>query len=188
MSIPYVYSITETRDRLGTFLDEMNAGTAGPLILGQRGAPNGALLAFELFDELRDQLAEYEALALVPSMLERTTHPAGTTTSPLHMLATGGPDTEVTYWPDVVADLRAGISPDLVDAIAAATAGDIDGTALRERDALRCFLVVAGDATAAVTGWHLIWRHAGDVVELVAAHPISPLLARAWQASPEPSS
>lgn len=187
MSIPYVYSITETRDRLGTFLDEMNAGNAGPLILGQRGAPNGALLSFELFDELRDQLAAYEALALAPAMLERTTHPAGTTTSPLHVLADGAPDTEVTYWPDVVADLRAGISPDLVDAIAAAAAGDLDGTALSERDALRWFLVVAGDDTATVTGWHLIWRH-GDVVELVAAHPISALLARAWQASPEPSS
>lgn len=185
MSIPYVYSITETRDRLGTFLDEMNAGTAGPLILGQRGAPNGALLAFELFDELRDQLAEYEALALVPAMLERTRHPAGTTTSPLHVLADGDPDTEVTYWPDVVADLRAGTSTDLADAIAAAAVGDIDGTDL---GTLRWFLVIDGDDAATVTGWHLIWRHVGETVEFIAAHPVSPLLARAWQASPEPSS
>lgn len=187
MSIPYVYSITETRDRLGTFLDEMNAGTAGPLILGQRGAPNGVLLAFELFDEMRDQLAEYEAQTLAPAMLERTTHPAGTTTSPLRVLTPGGPDVEVTYWPDLVADLRNGSSPDLMDAIAAVAAGDVEGTALGPTP-LRWFLVVAGDDTATVTGWHLIWHLAGEAVELVAAYPISPLLARAWQASPEPNS
>ena len=185
MSIPYVYSITETRDRLGTFLDEMNAGTAGPLILGQRGAPNGALLAFELFDELRDQLAAYEARALTPAMIERTAHPAGTTTSPLHVLVDGGPHVEVTYWPDVVADLRAGISSDLVDAITAAAAGAGAAPARGEPAALRWGRGGAGADESSVTGWHLIWRHS-DAVEIVAAHPISALLARAWQASPEP--
>lgn len=56
-----------------------------------------------------------------------------------------------------------------------------------EHEALHWLLVVvAGDDEATITGWHLIWRQPAGAVELVAAHSISPLRARAWQASSEP--
>ncbi|WP_402378013.1 hypothetical protein [Isoptericola rhizosphaerae] len=189
MSIPYVYSLLETRVRIGALLESMVAGDTGPLILGSRGAPTGTLLTFDLFDEMRDQLAAFEAARHVDRVAARLTHPSGPSTAPLGSLLDGvDDDAPVTFWPDLVSDLRTTATAGLHDALRAAAGGRLEGTALTSRGESdwRWFLATTTPTGRPAEGWHLIWRATADGVEVVAALPMSDLLARAWQEGPEP--
>ena len=188
MSIPYVHSLTETRFHIGSLLNGMVAGTTGPLIFGSHGTPVGTVLPFALFDELRDRLAELEAGQHAPVVEERVQHPAGTTTRSLDVLLAGAGAGEVTFWPDLVADVKhTSATPALVDALRTVAGGHLAGASVPGLDeAWRWFLVVDQEPARPAQGWHLIWRQHADAVELVAVLPISTLLARSWQAGPDP--
>ncbi|MGC5168692.1 type II toxin-antitoxin system prevent-host-death family antitoxin [Luteimicrobium sp. DT211] len=188
MQIPYIYPLTEAKARLGHLVSGVAASEHGPVLLGRRGVPDAALVAWADFDELRDELGALEAGTHVDVAAERVQHPSGPTTAPLSDLAPSiGAGDVVTFWPDLVTDLREHPSEVLADVLVEIASGGLHGTPFA-RGTLgpqwRWFLVT--ENTDGPTGWHVIWRTTDDDVELVAALPISPLLHRTWRAGPEP--
>jgi hypothetical protein len=189
-SVPYIYSVTETRLGFAPLVDGLAAGTHGPVILGPRARPVVTLLAFSLFDEMRDELSILDVLRAVPELAQRVTHPSGTAVTTVGVL-TGSTSTEtVTFWPDVVGDLRAGgATAGVADTLDAILTGDLDGEDLvdeRLTGEWAWFLVTNATGTKLATGHYVIWRRVADELELVGVLPTSAMVARAWQPSPDP--
>lgn len=179
--IPYVASLIETRNQLGALLDAMAAG-AGPLVLGQRGAPAGALLTFALFDQMRDLLSHHEARDRRAALGARLEHPAGpVATTVAALLGTEQEDT-IIWWPDLAADVRGESDPLLGEILAAVCAGRLSGTGVGGG----WFWFLAVTSTPGAANRHVLWRDTATGPELIAAPVISELLARAWQTGPVP--
>jgi len=176
--IPPVASLLDVRNHIGSILDAMDSG-AGPAILGRRGAPDAVLVTFDLFDRLRDELGEREARDHLALAHDRTTHPAGPATTTLGVLTGTSCDQPVTWWPELVTDLRGQITDDLADVLVQVVDGRLVGTPLGP---WRWFLALATPCDAPAHGWHVIWRPAP--LELAAAVPVSDLLAQAWTTGP----
>ena len=189
-SVPYIYSVTETRLAFAPLVNGLTDGTHGPVILGPRARPVATLLAFALFDEMRDELSILDVLRAVPTLAERVTHPSGTAAATVGVL-TGSTSTEtISFWPDVVGDLRSGgATPGVADTLDTILTGDLDGEELldeRLTGEWAWFLVTNTTGTKLATGHYVIWRRAGGALELVGVLPTSGVVARAWQPAPDP--
>ena len=189
MSVPYIYSVTETRLGFAPLVEGLTAGTHGPIILGAHARPKVTLVSWALFDQMRDELSVLDVLRAVPTLAERTTHPSGAGYAAVGAL-TGSPSTEtIRFWPDVVGDLRGGAAPGVDDTINAILAGVLDGEPLvdnRLTGQWAWFLVTHTTGTNVAIAHYVIWRHVGSELELVAVLPASDTVARAWQPSPDP--
>lgn len=186
MTVPYIYPLTEARAQLSTLVKAMVAGDSGPALMGQYGRPQAVLVAWDLFDHMRDLLSELEVLRALPTLQARITHPSGVTTAPLSTLdPTTTAQEPISFWPDVVADLRAVSSPDVVAALEGIAEGTLVGQTLPDAAADERWTWHL--VTNAEPGAHLlIWRDVGDRTELAAVLPAGEVVARAWQAAPEP--
>lgn len=186
MTVPYIYPLTEARTHLSHLVKTMVAGDSGPALMGQYGRPQAVLVAWDLFDHMRDLLSELEVLRALPTLHARITHPSGVTCAPLSALSptTASPE-PICFWPDVVADLRALSSPYVAAALEGIAEGTLVGQTLPDGrpDEHWTWLLVT---SAAPTAHYLIWRNLADRTELVAVLPAGDLVARAWQPAPEP--
>jgi len=189
VSVPYIYSVTETRLALSHLVTDLAAGTHGPVILGPHGRPKATLIAWDLFDEMRDELSALDVLRAVPALVERMAHPSGVGTATVGALTGSASTPTIRFWPDVVTDLRTAQTSDVSQAIEAIATGELAGEPLLDARLVGRWswhLVTHAISTAPATVHHLIWRHVDDRIELVAAIQASDAVSWAWQAGPSP--
>jgi len=189
VSVPYIYSVTETRLALSRLVTDLADGIHGPVILGPHGRPKATLLAWDLFDEMRDELSALDVLRAVPALVERLTHPSGASTTTVGVLTGATSSAEVRFWPDVVADLRDVVTLDVTEAIEAIATGELAGEPLEDGRLAGQWvwlLVTRATGTAPATGHYIIWRVADGQVELIAVLRASGGVTRAWQPAPAP--
>jgi len=186
VTVPYIYPLSEARTQLSHLVKAMVGGDSGPALMGQYGRPQAALVAWDLFDHMRDLLSELEVVRALPTLQARITHPSGVTCAPLSTLSpTTASQEPICFWPDVVGDLRTLSSPDIATALEGIAEGTLVGQALPDEgqdEQWSWLLVTSADPTA----HYLIWRDVDDRTELVAVLPAGDLVARAWQPAPEP--
>ena len=190
-NVPYIYPLSEVRQKLGDLVRDMAAGEHGPVIIGPNANPRAVIVSWALFDHVRDLLSELEVLHAVPQLRERLAHPSGTATAPLGALApTSASTTPVRFWPDVVADLRTATSAELVLALERIVTGELAGQGLADErlpGRWSWFLVTLPAAGTALAGAHyVVWRELDDETELVAVLPAGEPVARTWQPAPDP--
>lgn len=185
MTVPYIYPLTEARTHLSHLVKTMVAGDSGPALMGQYGRPQAVLVAWDLFDHMRDLLAELEILRALPTLQARITHPSGVTTAPLSALSpTTTSQAPISFWPDVVADLRTVSSPDVTAALEGIAEGTFVGQSLPGAPADGPW---TWHLVTSTPGAHLlIWREHDNRTELVAVLPAGDVVGRAWQPAPEP--
>ncbi|MGV8965969.1 MAG: hypothetical protein ACOH2F_06785 [Cellulomonas sp.] len=189
MSVPYIYSVTETRIALSHLVTDLADGTHGPVILGPHGRPKATLLAWDLFDEMRDALSTFDVLRAVPTLVERLTHPSGVGTATVGALTGSTSPAKIRFWPDVVPDLRATLTREVAETIDAIATGDLAGEPLEDARLAgewAWLLVTRATGTDPVMGTYLIWRVDNAELELVAVLPSSEGVTRAWQPAPDP--
>lgn len=189
MSVPYIYSVTDTRLALSRLVTDLADGSHGPVILGPHGRPKATLLAWDLFDEMRDELSALDILRAVPALVERLAHPSGVGTATVGKLTGSTSPTTIRFWPDVVADLRSALTPDLTQAIDAIATGELAGEPLEDARLTGewAWLLVTQTRTAVPHAAHyLTWRRTNHRIELVAVLPASKVVVRSWQSAPDP--
>jgi hypothetical protein len=187
VTVPYIYPLSEARARLSHLVKGMIASDSGPALMGQYGRPQAVLVAWDLFDHMRDLLSELEVARALVAVRARTTHPSGATYAPLSALSPTSTSNEVIrFWPDVVSDLRTFSSPDIDIALEGIAAGTLTGQPLADAqtdDKWSWLLVTSTHPTA----HYLIWRLGrDDRAELVAVLPAGEPVTRAWQPASEP--
>lgn len=192
MTVPYIYSVTQARVSLSRLVSGVATGDHGPIILGQFAHPRAVLSSWELFDQMRDLLSTLEVHTAVPALAARVQHPSGQTTATAAALTPAGDDqVPVTFWPDVVADLRqAGeqLPAQVVHALEAIAGGELAGQPLldpRLPGQWAWELALDDTGTAPARGHHLVWRQTDTGREIVAVLPINDVTARAWQNAPD---
>jgi hypothetical protein len=187
VTVPYIYPLGEARARLSHLVKGMLASDSGPALMGQYGRPQAVLVAWDLFDQMRDLLSEFEVVRDLTALRARTTHPSGVARAPLSALSrTSSSHDVIRFWPDVVGDLRAFSSPDIDSALVGIAAGTLAGQPLADTATgdRWSWLLVTSEHPAA---HYLIWRRYGDdQTELVAVLPAGEPVTRAWQHAPEP--
>ena len=181
MSVPHIYSVTETRLALSHLVTGLADGT--------HGRPKATLLAWDLFDQMRDALSALYVLRAVPALVERLARLSGVATATVGKLTGSTSPAEIRFWSDVVADLRSALTLDIVEAIDAIATSDLAGEHFEDARLAGqwAWLLVSHTISIAPANVdHLIWRRIDHRIELVAALQASDAVARAWQPGPDP--
>jgi len=186
VTVPYIYPLSEARTQLSHLVKAMVGGDSGPALMGQYGRPQAVLVAWDLFDHMRDLLSELEVVRALPALQARITHPSGVSCAPLSTLSpTTSSQEPICFGPDVVGDLRALSSPDIDVALEGIAEGALVGQALTAArpDGHWSWLLVTSAHPAA---HYIVWRRVDGQSEPVAVLPAGDPVTRAWQPAPEP--
>jgi len=186
VTVPYIYPLSEARTQLSHLVKAMVTGDSGPALMGQYGRPQAVLVAWDLFDHMRDLLSELEVVRALPTLQARITHPSGVTCAPLSTLSpTTASQEPICFWPDVVGDLRALSSPGIDTALEEIATATLDGqplTGAPDAEQWSWLLITSAHPAA----HYIVWRQVDGQSELVAVLPAGDPVTRAWQPAPEP--